>query len=145
MAGTVTLSCNVDTTDPVARLGFEVWVNDQKFVDIDYVQGKQQITIEIPDDDAEHELKFVMKNKTAGHTTVDEAGNIITDASLVITDTTFDDILLGHTLTEQAVYYHDFNRSSVQTQDKFYSKMGCNGTVSLKFTTPLYIWLLEHL
>jgi hypothetical protein len=21
--------------------------------------------------------------------------------------------------------------------------MGCNGTVSLKFTTPIYMWLLE--
>ena len=145
MTNTVTISCSIDTTDPTAQIGFEVWVNDQQFFNTDHVQVKQQISIEISDDDSEHELRFIMKNKTANDTAVDEAGNIITDARLVITDTAFDEIQLGHMLMEQAVYHHDFNGSGVQTQEKFYSEMGCNGTVSLKFTTPIYLWLLESM
>ena len=27
----------------------------------------------------------------------------------------------------------------------FFGNMGCNGYVSLKFATPIYLWLLEHM
>ena len=145
MTNTVTISCILDTTNPAAALGFEVWVDDQKFFDADHVQAQQQVLVEIADDNGEHDLKFVMKNKTLDHTQVDEAGNIVADANLTVKDLTFDGISLGHIVTKQAVYTHDFNGTKNPTQEKFYSEMGCNGTVSLKFTTPVYIWLLEHM
>jgi len=87
----------------------------------------------------------VLKNKTAEHTQVDDHGNIITDARLLITDLAFDEIKLGHMLVEQAVYTHNFNGTGATIQDKFYGELGCNGTVSLKFSTPMYLWLLEHM
>jgi hypothetical protein len=34
--------------------------------------------------DAEHELRFVMKNKTAEHTEIDRIGNIVKDACLIV-------------------------------------------------------------
>jgi hypothetical protein len=145
MTDTVTISCDLDTTDPVAKLGFEAWIDDKKFHDTDHVSHCQRIFIEIPDDDAEHELRLIMKNKTTEHTQVDEAGNIIADARLKITDIAFDEIQLGHMTTEQATYEHDFNGTRALSQHKFYGEMGCNGTVSLKFTTPIYLWLLEHM
>jgi hypothetical protein len=145
MSNTVTITCTVDTTDPAAALGFEAWINNQKFVDSDHVQAQQPIVIEIADDDGEHKLRFVLKNKTSDHTQVDADGNIVSDARLSITDLAFDEIQLGHILTEQAVYTHDFNGTQQEIQDKFYKEMGCNGTVSLKFTTPVYLWLLEHM
>ena len=145
MSNTVTITCTVDTTAPVAALGFEAWIDDQKFFDTDHVQAQQQIFVEIADNDGERELKFVMKNKTSDHTQVNEAGNIVADANLIVTDLAFDEIQLGHILTEQAVYTHDFNGTQQEIQDKFYKEMGCNGTVSLKFTTPIYLWLLEHM
>jgi hypothetical protein len=145
MTNTITISCILNTTNPASELGFEAWVNDQKFFDTDHVQAQQQIVLEITDDDGEHELRFVLKNKTSDHTRVDEAGSIVTDARLIITDLAFDEIKLGHMVTEQAVYTHDFNGTNAVAHDKFYSEMGCNGTVSLKFTTPIYLWLLEHM
>jgi hypothetical protein len=145
MTDTATISCSLDTTDPAAKLGFEAWIDTKKFYDTDHVAHCQQIFIEIPDDDAEHELRLIMKNKTIQHTQVDEAGNIINDARLKITDLAFDEIQLGHMVTEQATYMHDFNGSSVMTEHKFFGEMGCNGTVSLKFRTPIYLWLLEHM
>jgi hypothetical protein len=145
MTNTVTISCILDTTNPAAALGFEVWVDDRKFFDADHVQAQQQVLVEIADDNGEHDLKFVMKNKTLDHTQVDEAGNIVADANLTVKDLTFDGISLGHIVTKQAVYTHDFNGTKNPTQEKFYSEIGCNGTVSLKFTTPVYIWLLEHM
>ena len=145
MSNTTTISCILDTTDSSVSLGFEAWINNQKFFDTEHVQTQQPIVVEISDNDGEHELKFVLKNKTSDHTQVDADSNIVADATLSITDLSFDKIPLGHMVTEQAIYTHDFNGTGTITQDKFYGSMGCNGTVSLKFTTPIYLWLLEHM
>ena len=48
-------------------------------------------------------------------------------------------------LVEQAVYTHDFNGTQPEIEDTFFGEMGCNGTVSLRFTTPIYLWLLENM
>lgn len=145
MTSTAKIAFRLDTTDATAELGFEAWINDSKFYDTDHVTGLENIEIDISDDDATHELRFVLKNKTIDHTRIDEAGNIITDARLKITDMAFDEIPLGQMFIEQTTYLHDFNGTASPTQDKFYGDMGCNGTVSMKFTSPIYLWLLEHM
>jgi hypothetical protein len=71
-------------------------------------------------------------------------GEIVLDARLAIKDIEFDQIALNHIFTELSVYTHDFNGTGPQTSDKFYGEIGCNGIVELKFTTPVYIWLLEN-
>jgi hypothetical protein len=123
----------------------EIWFDDQKIFDQDWITESQTISYKLSDLDAEHELRFVMKNKTTAHTKVDESGVIVKDACLIISDLAFDDIALGHILTEKAVYTHNFNGNGEAVQDKFFGQIGCNGTVSLKFTTPMYLWLLENL
>lgn len=145
MTNNMSISCQIGTTNASATLGLEVWVDDQRFFDSDHVQTTEKITIELAEDEADHELRFVMKNKTSSHTQVNESGDIVADAVLTISTLSFDEIPLGHMLVEQAVYTHDFNGSGPSTQDKFYGEMGCNGTVSLKFSTPIYLWLLEHM
>jgi hypothetical protein len=146
MTPTVCITFNLATTDATAELGFEAWIDQRKFLDLDHVKETQKITVELDDqDDAEHELRLVLKNKTTEHTQVDEHGNILADARLLITDVAFDEILLGHMLVEQAVYTHNFNGNGNTTQAKFYGELGCNGTVILKFTTPMYLWFLEHM
>lgn len=145
MTDTVAITCRVDTTDAKAELGFEAWVDNTKFFDTDHVEKPQSIFIEIDDAEAEHELRFVLKNKTTEHTRIDEAGNILSDARLIIADLAFDGIALGQLVTQHAVYTHDFNGAQEATEQKFYAEMGCNGVVSLKFTTPVYMWLLEHM
>jgi len=146
METTFCITFNLATTDATAELGFEAWIDERKFLDLDHVTQTQQVTVELDDqDDVAHELRLVLKNKTTAHTQVDEQGNIVADARLVITDVAFDEIRLGHLFFEQAVYTHDFNGTGKTTEDKFYGELGCNGTVSLKFATPMYLWLLEHL
>ena len=146
MTAVVTITFVLDTTDVTAELGFEGWIDDRKFLDVDHVKQTQKITVDLEDkDDAEHELRLILKNKTADHTHIDQHGNILTDALLRISDVTFDEITLGHMFAEQAVYTHNFNGTGATTQAKCYGELGCNGTVSLKFTTPMYLWLLEHM
>ena len=146
MTPKITITFNLATTDATAELGFEAWIDQRKFLDVDHVKDTQPVTVELDDqDDTEHELRLVLKNKTTAHTQVDEHGNIVADARLLITDVAFDEIRLGHMFVEQAVYTHDFNGTGKETEEKFYGELGCNGTVSLKFSTPMYLWLLEHM
>lgn len=145
MKNTVAFSCEIGTTDASAPLGMEIWIDDQKIFDVDHVDSVVKCDSFIDDDDGDHELKFVMKNKTIDHTQIDEDGQILKDACLIVSNVTFDDIKLGHTFIEQTNYTHDFNGTQDKVTDKFYGAMGCNGTVSLKFSTPIYLWLLEHM
>ena len=145
MTSTALISCSINTTDPLAKLGIEVWVDDQQILNQDHVTELIEFKYNLLDDDAEHELRFVMKNKTAEHTTIDEQGQILTDACVTVSNLAFDEIELKQILVDQAVYTHDFNGSRAAIQDKFYGEMGCNGTVSLRFTTPIYLWLLENM
>ena len=146
MTLTTKLTFTLDTTDSTSKLGFEAWIDDHKFYDNDHVTGSENIALDIDDNnDAEHQLRFILKNKTAEHTHLDQAGNIVEDSRLKISNISFDEIQLGHMVTEQAVYEHSFNGTGQPTKDKFYGEMGCNGTVSLKFTSPIYLWLLENM
>ena len=145
MTNTFNISFNLSTNNDNAELGFEAWVDDEKFVDIAHVQGTQLITIDINDVDGEHTLELILKNKKATDTKIDADGAIVSDATLTISDLAFDEIKLGHMVTKLATYIHNFNGTKELTQDQFYGEMGCNGTVSLEFTTPIYLWLLEHM
>lgn len=104
-----------------------------------------EISSEISEDEGEHVLTIEMSGKTAGHTKVDPDGMIIEDHLIQLSDLLFDDIGLGHALTDLAVYEHDFNGTGQKVQEKFYGKMGCNGKVILRFNTPIYLWLLENM
>ena len=143
---TTQITFNLDSSDYNAQLGFDVLLNDNIVFTTEHVTELTTITVDVNDDvEAENELKFVLKNKTQDHTKVDEQGNILSDAMLSISNIEFDEIKLGHIIIEQTVYYHDMNGSQDLFEDKFYGSMGCNGYVSLKFATPIYLWLLENM
>lgn len=125
-------------------LGFETWLDDKIMFDVDSVQPSTKILIPVTDD-AEHVLKLVLKGKCTDHTAVDSNGNILSDSVLTISDLAFDGIELGQLFYDKAVYTHDFNGNGTITKESFFGTMGCNGTVELKFSTPIYIWLLENM
>ena len=145
MSSTVEITCNIDITDPAQPLGLEIWLDQQLIFDQPCVSGPMAWRHEISDDDAEHDLRWVLKNKTAEHTQIDLDGNIVGDVCLTVRDLQFDGIELGHIFVTQSTYSHDFNGTAEPTQETFYGNMGCNGIVSLKFTSPIYLWLLENL
>ena len=143
---TATISFELDTTNPTAELGFEFWIDDTLVSDINHVKGPSHLEYRIPDDELEHQLKLVLKNKTWDHTKVDESGNIIEDACLSVTNIKFDDIELGQIFSELSEYHHQNNDpSGEKVVAKFYKDLGCNGYVVLNFSTPIYLWLLESM
>lgn len=138
------ISCTVGTTDPTAKLGLEIWVDNHVLFDCDHITHETlPLVFELDEDETQHELRFVMKGKTADHTTINEAGEIVKDACLTINKLAFDEIEIYQIITNKVVYTHDFNGTGTVANHKFYDTMGCNGTLSLEFSTPVYLWLLE--
>lgn len=142
MTSTAKISCHVAADAPGLILSVKIddrvsWQGDPC--------GGQAVAIDINDDEAEHVLVFELSGKTSDHTKVDDTGTITQDVIVSIGDICFDEIKLGHLMCEQAVYKHDFNGTGLPTEEKFYGTMGCNGTVTLKFATPVYLWLLENM
>lgn len=144
MGDTRKISFEVSSTDLTIPLGLEVWLDENKLIDIAQVQ-LQEITLKIPNSPSDRNLKFIIKNKLPEHTQIDSDGNIVKDARLTIKNLVFDEVPIGHLFLELAEYIHDSNGTQNLTSHKFFGEGGCNGTVSLKFTTPLYVWLLENL
>ena len=145
MTPTTTITGFIDSSDKKITLGTEVWIDNICVVNVEHVDRVVHFSHMLEEDNAEHELRIVMKHKTPDHTELDNAGNIIRDAMLSISDIKFDEIALGQVLLNKAVYTHDFNGSQPPVDDKFFGDLGCNGTVSLKFTAPTYLWLLENM
>jgi hypothetical protein len=136
---------DINISDAQASLGVQVLLDGVAFYTNDHVEDLCHVEHELDDDDGQHTLEIVMSGKTAKHTVVDQAGNITKDATLTISNITVDGIDIGQVLYEKSVYTHDFNGTQPKVSDKFFGTVGCNGTISFEFSTPFYLWLLEHM
>lgn len=144
MTEKIKLSVEVSPTDASVPLGFEAWLDNEKFYDTDWVNAATEISHEFSDD-SEHEVKFILKNKSSEHTVCDDQGNIVKDALLEIKNLKLDDIEVDELFHLKATYTHDFNGSGKEVTESFMGPIGCNGIVSLKFSSPVYLWLLENM
>jgi len=127
-------------------LDLEVKLNSQTVFDNTISTKSHPVKIEIDNEKEEtFPVEFILKNKTADHTVVDDNGNILEDSELVFSNIEVDEINIEQLFWFQAEYSHDFNGSANPTTENFYGTMGCNGTVKIDVTTPIYLWLLENL
>jgi len=142
---TFDISFNLTSSDYDCGLGFEVFYNNKQILNIDHCRSSTMLAFTLSAEEGEQELKFIMKNKTMDHTTVDENNKIVNDACLNISNFTIDSAELGHTFLEQCKYHHDFNGTQDPVVDKFYGDMGCNGTLIFSFQSPVYLWLVMNM
>jgi hypothetical protein len=142
-----TFAFTATPTNPDSPLGLLVCLNDAVIFDTEQLIESQTIVADFDDEveDQSHTIKIVLKNKTAEHTKVDESGSIVKDSMISISDINLDDIEIDQLFFEKAQYTHSFNSDSTPVTDSFHGNMGCNGTVEFKFSTPVYIWLLENM
>jgi len=137
------VSCTVTPSNTSHPLGLEIWIDQKKHVDLNQISQQIDIQYDVPDISGLHQLEFVLKNKTPTHTQIDTDGKIINDSLLVISDVMIDEFEFDQKLCEDAVYTHDSNGTQEPVQNKFYGAMGCNGTVTMQFSTPIYEWLTQ--
>jgi len=142
---TTNISFNIETSDSTCPFSVEIWLDNTVLLKIDHVQEKIDFEYDINDDDGEHELQIILTGKNTDHTQIDEDGNFIKDATLTISNIVIDDININQLFLDKCVYTHDFNGTQPEIEDTFYGIAGCNGTISFKFSTPIYLWLLENM
>jgi hypothetical protein len=139
------ISFDVSTTNDQKSLNFEVQLDKTIVYSNNEFCKPETVTFEVPDDDSEHELNFILKNKTVDHTQIDDLGKIITDCNIKIKNIKFDDIVLPYNALNNITYTHDCNGTKSLATYPFFEEMGCNGIATLKFSTPVYLWLLENM
>jgi hypothetical protein len=141
----ILIGFEISTTDPAAELGIRVYLNGTAVHENSHVKESYNFSHTISNDEGEHELAIEMFGKLPSHTKIDENGNILKDAMLTVKDVDFDGINVSEIVRLVSEYHHDFNGTQSPTVQKFYNNLGCNGTVKLKFSTPVYLWLLENM
>jgi hypothetical protein len=106
-----------------------------------------EIDVEI-EDDAENFLTIEYHNKNAKQDVVlGEDGMPVADKRIEINSISFDDIELDFfQLTDPDTFkYEPIDSEGYETTGFDASKLTWNGKTTLRFTTPVYIWLLENL
>ncbi len=141
----VIISGCVNSTNYSANIGAEVWVDDICIDNIEHVTQPINFSFKMSNDEGNHELRVIMKHKDFAHSKFDADGNTVSTVSLEVTDIAIDEISLDHIMIETSTYTHNFNGGGEQVTERFFGTMGCNGTVSLKFTTPVYLFLLDFI
>jgi hypothetical protein len=98
-------------------------------------------------DEGEHVLRINLENKTDSDTLIVN-GNVGKDMLLNIDDITIDDISLGQLLWTESMFLldkpHEYQGKEITQLDNCVN-LGWNGSYTLKFSSPYYIWLLEKL
>jgi hypothetical protein len=128
-----------------AGLGLNIWFDGQQVAALDLQEQPQEFIHAFQDDTTDHELQIELQGKTPAHTVLDHAGEIIQDAVAVIEDIALDGIQLGHAFYQHSQYHHDHNGTTQPVQCDFFGTMGCNGRVVMRFSGPVYLWLLENM
>ena len=142
---TIAIQFDLTSNDVESGLRLDISLNNKSLQTIDANKPTQKIQLSVECDPGEQLLCFTLKNKTPQHTVINDQGEIVKDSSIGIENFVIDHVELEHTFYEQCRYKHDFNGSQEPIDDDFFGTMGCNGTVSLKFTSPVYRWLVDNM
>jgi hypothetical protein len=92
-----------------------------------------------------HSITISMSGKNSKHTTIDNLGNILTDVMIKLDRIVIDEIDCTDIFCSGLkCYRHDANGAQTEFIDEFYGLLGCNGTVTFEFTTPIHLWFLKQ-
>ena len=141
----ICIAIAIEPTDPDRPLGVSVRLDSRELYRTDSVESRTVLHHFLNDNDGEHQLEIELFCKGDNHAHLDANGEFEYDSCLRIAAVEFDDIDVMLIFQNLAKYTHDHNGSGPSVTDRCYGTLGCNGTVTLKFTTPLYLWLLENM
>jgi hypothetical protein len=132
------LSATADNDD--VMLG--VFVDDEQIFQSAATVTQQTVTHEISELPGDHVLRLEMSGKTKQHTQVNSSGEIMYDVAFLVNALEFEDIDMTPVLyPNNPCYKHNLNGSAEERVDEFSGFMGCNGTASFEFSTPIYLWM----
>lgn len=119
---------------------------DGQIIESDWLCDQDRtFVLELPETPGHHALTMEISGKTSDHTTIDDAGNILSDSQIQIQRLNIDTVDIMPIFVNSAVYRHDFNGTGELIDDQCFGLIGCNGIITLDFETPIYLWLLDNL
>ena len=139
-------TCKVEVTNATDNpLTVKVLYNNTERMSVDVITSNTLI-VDIPDiEDATHKIDLVVSGKNSSHSKVNN-DNTVTSTELIFSDFNIDGTSIDSIVQVNPLpYTHNFNGAGSDTTEKFYGTAGCNGTITLEFTTPFYLWLLENM
>ena len=144
---TAQFRCEISNTNPAIPLVLTIRINNVPIQTLSPVPAKYQFEHDFEDtaDPQQHQIEFELSGKLLEHTKIDAHGNIISDAVVIIKNKEFESVMVDMPFDQHTQYRHNFNNNGQEIVDEFFGIMGCNGTACFKFTTPIYVWLLENL
>jgi uncharacterized lipoprotein YehR (DUF1307 family) len=138
------LEIDISSNKLCADIELTVTHNDQVLLKTTADATIKTISFDIDEDPKAHEILLTMQGKNQTHTVVDEHGQIVEDVQFKITRIEIDQLDVKDLFClGKECYTHSFNSTQPEFLDEFYGEMGCNGSVSLKFDTPIYLWLVD--
>jgi hypothetical protein len=137
------ISANTDCNDIVLT----VYVDHHKIFQSTAQSQIQTITYDLDEDPEEHKLLLVMSGKNSTHTRLDDNDQIVSDIFFTINRLEFEQLDMKELFCQgrRSWHTHSFNSSQPEFDDEFYGDIGCNGTVVIPFSTPIYLWLSDNL
>ena len=137
------ISANADCID----IMLEVYINNTNIFQTTAQQKIQTIGYDVDEASADHELKLIMSGKNFKHTVVDNNGQITSDIFFTINRLEFEELDMKELfcLGRRSRHRHSFNSTQPEFDDEFYGEIGCNGVVTMPFSTPIYLWLLDNI
>lgn len=143
---TIKFACDVSVIDATdVPLNVSVLLNNQEKLTA-AVSKNTKLEVDIPDiKNTKYKLDLVISGKTDSHTVLDQSGNVVSSTLLVFNNFEIDEVGISNVILANSLpYTHNFNGNGQTTTDIFYDVAGFNGTISLEFFTPFYVWLLEN-
>ena len=142
---TIKFSCVVNTNIPANPINLQILLDDAVMFNKN-ITTEETVSFEFNEDENDHTLRFLISGKDDSHNVRDDVGNVIDTTEISITDISFDEIdITNIIMVNPLTYNHDFNGDSELSEHEFYDIAGCNGEITLNFTTPIYLWLLENM
>ena len=81
---TAAVSVEISPSDPACPLGTEVWIDQRQIFNCNHLTATKTVQFDVEDNDGEHELRIVLKNKLPEHTKIGAEGNIEQDAVIMV-------------------------------------------------------------
>lgn len=107
-----------------------------------FLEAGAHVTAFDLEDHGEHSLVIYLTGKLPEHTEIDSHGAILQDRTVMI-NLQLADRDVQPMLHRIAMYQHDNNGTTPAQCQPFHGVMGCNGQVTVRFTSPVRLWLLE--
>jgi hypothetical protein len=148
----IAITCTLAINLPEKPLLFKITVDDEDIYDISTTETTYDVAFDVfdvfDDNKAEHSIKFILSGKTDNHTEMDANDNVTNSAQIEIKHISISDIDITDLLMDDntlITYTHDGNGYGKKVTVPFDSVMGYNGVAELKISSPVYLWLLEHM